>query len=117
MTPQPVAANMPARKVHVHARPSTFVLVNAGLNSAGQLGANSTANSIPVPTPVVGTLSWITVSAGVEYACGLASTGTAYCWGKPLQCSQLNVWDLDGCARTALAGRAPVYSELDRLRR
>src|SRR5207248_1043428 len=33
------------------------------------------------PVPVVGGLTFTTVSAGASHACGVTSDGAAYCWG------------------------------------
>ena len=58
-----------------------------GNDGLGQLG-NSTTTSTPVTTPVAvtatGVLSTVTlmqISAGNSMACGLATTGSTYCWG------------------------------------
>jgi len=56
-----------------------------GLNTNGQLGNNSTTQSlVPVAVTTSGALSGVAltqIGAGTSFACGLASTGTAYCWG------------------------------------
>lgn len=53
-----------------------------GNNSIGQLGNGATANST-TPFKVAGGITFSSVSAGSlqNYACGLATTGAAYCWG------------------------------------
>jgi alpha-tubulin suppressor-like RCC1 family protein len=53
-----------------------------GNNSLGQLGNGTTTNST-TPIKVAGGLTFSSVSAGSlqYYACGLATTGAAYCWG------------------------------------
>jgi hypothetical protein len=59
----------------------------AGANWSGQLGDNSTIDQ-NVPTPVSNSTvsSWLTISAGGSYVCGLAAgsglDGKAYCWGE-----------------------------------
>jgi alpha-tubulin suppressor-like RCC1 family protein len=56
-----------------------------GQDSNGELGNNSTTNSpAPVAVTTSGVLSGQTltqISLGTNFACALASTGTAYCWG------------------------------------
>ena len=52
-----------------------------GDNSRGQLG-NGTSGNAGVPlTEVAGHLKWISLTAGVDFTCGLARDSTAYCWG------------------------------------
>jgi alpha-tubulin suppressor-like RCC1 family protein len=60
-----------------------------GLNSAGQLGNNTTTSSaVPVAVTAAGALAGVTLtqistpedSAG--FACALGSAGAAYCWGS-----------------------------------
>jgi alpha-tubulin suppressor-like RCC1 family protein len=56
-----------------------------GRNADGELGNNSTAeSSVPVAVTTSGVLSGVVltqISAGSSSACGLGSTGAAYCWG------------------------------------
>ena len=57
-----------------------------GLNAYGQLGnATAVSSSVPVPVSnpvgVSGTVEYTAVTAGPSFACGLAATGSAYCWG------------------------------------
>lgn len=57
-----------------------------GLNANGELGDNSTAQSlVPVAVSTAGVLAGKTlteISAGATHACALDSTGVAYCWGQ-----------------------------------
>jgi alpha-tubulin suppressor-like RCC1 family protein len=57
-----------------------------GLNTNGQLGNSSNTQSlVPVAVTTTGALSGKTlteVDAGSTFACGLDSTGLAYCWGQ-----------------------------------
>ena len=56
----------------------------AGFNGYGQLGDGTTTRR-DVPTPVSASVvsSWLAISAGGEYTCGLAAgSSAAYCWGE-----------------------------------
>lgn len=55
-----------------------------GLNSDGQLGSGSIGSYSSVPVAVTGGLAFSAVSTGIggDYACGLTTTGAAYCWGS-----------------------------------
>lgn len=56
-----------------------------GNNASGQFGNNSTASSsIPVPVDTSGVLSGktiLSISAGLNQTCAVASDNQAYCWG------------------------------------
>ena len=56
-----------------------------GYNADGELGNNSTVNSlVPVAVSTSGVLSGVTltqITVGQYSACGLSSAGGAYCWG------------------------------------
>ena len=53
-----------------------------GSNAQGQLGIGF-SDQLPHPTPelVLGGLTFASVSAGVDYMCGVTTNGEAYCWG------------------------------------
>jgi alpha-tubulin suppressor-like RCC1 family protein len=53
-----------------------------GANDVGSVG-NGTADTLlhASPVPVTGGLTFAAVSAGVAFACGVTTTGAAYCWG------------------------------------
>lgn len=54
-----------------------------GNGQFGTLGnGNGTGNNYvsPLPTPVLGNLSFATVSAGYQHVCALTGGGKAYCW-------------------------------------
>ncbi|MGZ3573250.1 MAG: RCC1 domain-containing protein [Gemmatimonadaceae bacterium] len=50
-------------------------------NTSGQLGVGDLL-ARSTPTPVAGGISFTSVSVGRDYACGLATSGVAYCWGN-----------------------------------
>lgn len=53
-----------------------------GSNSNGSLGnGDSTVSEVDVPTPVVGGLSFKSISVEALHACALTFAGEAYCWG------------------------------------
>jgi alpha-tubulin suppressor-like RCC1 family protein len=54
-----------------------------GNNQSGQIGNSASGAAVTVPTAVTG-LTGVTptqIAAGTSYACALANTGAAYCWG------------------------------------
>jgi alpha-tubulin suppressor-like RCC1 family protein len=42
---------------------------------------SATPTSSPTPVALPGSLSLRSISSGADYACGLTTLGTAYCWG------------------------------------
>jgi alpha-tubulin suppressor-like RCC1 family protein len=54
-----------------------------GLNGHGQLGNNSTTDSlVPVQVSVAtGLVDVVSISAGIQHTCAVTSTGTLWCWG------------------------------------
>ncbi len=59
-----------------------------GDNASGQLGTDevvtcggSPGDCSPAPVPVRGGLPFVTISAGGQHTCGIATGGAAYCWG------------------------------------
>ena len=54
-----------------------------GENSQGQLGNNSTTNSlIPVAVQMPAGVSFQSIATGYYHTCALTTTGQAYCWGR-----------------------------------
>src|ERR1051325_7526588 len=53
-----------------------------GDNFAGQLGDGRTGGASLTPVAVVGGLTFMRVSAGAGYSCGLTTAGVASCWGS-----------------------------------
>lgn len=52
-----------------------------GNNTTGEVGASSAGPVARVPVKVEGGLSFVAISAGANYTCGIITTGDAYCWG------------------------------------
>lgn len=79
-----------------------------GSNSHGQLGADSTPGRSLVPVRAAASLTFTSLSAGRHlYTCGVASSGTPYCWGHN-DMGQLG----RGTATTAEPTVAPVMGDL-----
>ncbi len=53
-----------------------------GNNTAGELGSGELSGTRPNPFPVAGGISFQSISAGMDFACGVAMNGDAYCWGN-----------------------------------
>lgn len=51
-----------------------------GRNGQGQLGDGTTTNR-PVPTPVAGDFTFVSISAGAAFTIGVTTTGQALSWG------------------------------------
>jgi len=62
-----------------------------GTNGGPEICMNNTPCST-TPIAVAGGLTFVTVSAGSRYACGVTTVGAAYCWGENLF-GQLGVGD------------------------
>jgi len=52
-----------------------------GRNEAGQAGDGTIGGVLIVPTPVAGSIAFAVVAPSGMHTCGLATSGTAYCWG------------------------------------
>ena len=52
-----------------------------GTNTFGQVGSASVGESTPAPTRVDGNLRFRSISVGLDHSCGLATDGSAWCWG------------------------------------
>ena len=81
-----------------------------GNNMYGQTGKGSiTASPYAEPTPIpvtlpVGVSSFTTIRAGLATACGIANTGTVYCWGY-------NPYGQLGNDTMTTSGTPPSYPE------
>lgn len=54
-----------------------------GDDRSSQLGdGDSTSTSRSQPTPVIGGLEFVQLSAGSQHTCGVTANGTSYCWGS-----------------------------------
>ncbi len=82
-----------------------------GSNWEGQLGVGSTAGpqqcfGFPcstTPVAVAGSLTFVMLSTGFDYTCGLTATGAGYCWGQNAY-GQLGVGSRAGPQQCVLAG-------------
>ena len=74
-------AAVSAGYAHTVALKSDGTMLAWGKNSGGQLGNNSTADSL-VPVSVSGISSVVAVSAGLYHTAALKSDGTLLAWGK-----------------------------------
>lgn len=91
--PVPVAVRVPqtltdiAVGSNISERSFTCVLANDGVASCwgasenGQTGTGATNFVDLLPEPVAGNLSFRAMAAGGAHACGLTTSGAAYCWG------------------------------------
>ena len=52
-----------------------------GYNGWGALGANSNLSQSPTPVAVASNLTFRSITAGASFTCGVATTGSTYCWG------------------------------------
>ena len=52
-----------------------------GFNGQGQLGDGTFVTNQTAPVAVAGDRTFVSIVAGNFHSCGLASSGTAYCWG------------------------------------
>ncbi len=53
-----------------------------GTNTNGELGNGELSGTRPTPFPIAGAVSFQSISAGMDFACGVAVNGDAYCWGN-----------------------------------
>lgn len=67
---------------HACAIDATRTLYCWGSNQQGQLALGSGVTSASVPTAAATTLRFLKISVGAEHSCGIAESGTAYCWGS-----------------------------------
>jgi alpha-tubulin suppressor-like RCC1 family protein len=79
------AVSITAGGTHTCALLNTGAVNCWGNNSVGQLGNNSTADSL-VPVGVdpftVGSASAVSIAAGVDHTCAVLNTGAVNCWGN-----------------------------------
>jgi alpha-tubulin suppressor-like RCC1 family protein len=86
-TPGPVSGGLTFRKLSAGYGHICGVALDAdvaycwGHNLQGTPGTNHVTNLLK-PTPVKGGVSFIRVSAGLEYTCGIDPSSRAWCWGR-----------------------------------
>jgi len=85
----PTVVTPGASFTHIAAGPDFTCALNSdsaafcwGQNLAGELGSGTVGEGNPVPTAVAGGLRFVQLTGGWYHACGLTSTGAAYCWGS-----------------------------------
>ena len=85
----PTVVTLGASFTHVAAGPDFTCAINSdsaafcwGQNLEGELGSGTLGEGNPVPTAVAGGLRFVQLTGGWYHACGLTSTGAAYCWGS-----------------------------------
>jgi alpha-tubulin suppressor-like RCC1 family protein len=66
-----------------------------GDNWHNQLGTNVGRGDSPSPTTVAGVPSFDRITVGGDHACGLTSTGDAWCWGDNVRWAQALEEQLD----------------------
>ena len=57
------------------------------------------------PQKVAGGLAFAKASLGMQYACGIATTGAAYCWGSNREGALGNASQVDQAAPARVTGR------------
>jgi alpha-tubulin suppressor-like RCC1 family protein len=85
--PVPVVGNLVFTQLvtgtyHTCGLTDTGVAYCWGDNLYGWLGVGSTEDYLTAPAPVVGGLTYTSLTAGLSYTCGQATTGGTYCWGR-----------------------------------
>jgi alpha-tubulin suppressor-like RCC1 family protein/pimeloyl-ACP methyl ester carboxylesterase len=83
-----------------------------GGNGQGQVGDGSSGGSRPGPVPVAGGHSFVSITAGAGYTCGVTSDSKAYCWGRNFD-GQLGIGSADDVAHgtpAAVAGSFTLVS-------
>ena len=73
-----------------------------GDNSQGQLGAGLSAPFALVPVPVAGGHRFTDLDVGLRSMCGVATTGTTYCWGSN-QSGQLGIGSISASVNVPTA--------------
>jgi alpha-tubulin suppressor-like RCC1 family protein len=85
-TPTPVAGGLAFTAISAGGGQTCALAAGAvavcwGRNTQGETGTGQPDTVIPVPTPVAGGHAFLSISAGGQHSCGIASDSLAYCWG------------------------------------
>ena len=85
-SPTPVAGGLQFSSIAI-AELSSCGLTQAGAaycwgdNRDGQVGISPAPTAVSQPMAVEGGLTFVSLSAGGDHACGIANSGLVYCWG------------------------------------
>jgi alpha-tubulin suppressor-like RCC1 family protein len=87
VTPVKVALDAPSASISLGGNFSCALTTGGqaycwGLNHVGQVGNGSTINNILAPVPVEGGATYRAISAGLNHACAIRTSGALYCWGS-----------------------------------
>lgn len=90
LTPRAIALPGPAISLAAgHAQTCAVVQGGAaycwGYNAGGLLGTGSADSVVSTPEPVVGGVSFASITVGYNASCALTAAGAAYCWGDNQQ--------------------------------
>ena len=80
-----------------------------GDNRVGVLGVSGGSRDIPIPTPVETSLTFLALAGGAHNTCGVATDGTAYCWGLAGLAIK-GPGEQDGFEPVAITGAPPLES-------
>jgi alpha-tubulin suppressor-like RCC1 family protein len=72
-----------------------------GENTYGQLGNGTSGGDAATPVMVTGGLQFASIATGFRHSCGLASDGTAWCWGD-------NTYGALGAGSSVVSSATPV---------
>lgn len=86
ITGSPMLAEVSAGDHHTCAITSAGDAYCWGLDTEGQRGDGNigTFETVAAPVPVLGGLTFVTITAGYDHTCGLTTGGDAFCWGENL---------------------------------
>lgn len=83
-----------------------------GNNSWGALGAGSNAGFSATPLAVAGNISFVSLSAGADHACGVTAANQTYCWGHN-DWGQFGIGNTTSPATPVLAANGLTLKSID----